>query len=168
MHLILKTTLIGTLLLSTPLTAFALESDRRQPISIEADQASLDQKNQSTTFSGNVAVKQGSLSIRASHVRVSQDKQGNQTMYAEGSPVQFGQKLDNAAYVEGQSRQVEYSSSSGMVKLTGNAQVRRGNDIAKGEVITYNTRTEIYTVVGGKSTNGNARRVHIVIHPTEK
>ena len=53
--------------------AFALESDRNQPIQIEADQGSLDQKNQNTTFSGNVIVKQGSMYIQAGTVAVSKE-----------------------------------------------------------------------------------------------
>ncbi|MFC2307407.1 MAG: LptA/OstA family protein, partial [Neisseria elongata] len=53
-------------LLSVSLQAHALESDRKQPIEIEADQGELDQKNQSTTFSGNVVIKQGTLNILTS------------------------------------------------------------------------------------------------------
>lgn len=165
----LKHTLLALLCLSISLPTLALDSDRHQPIAIEADQASLDQKNQTTSFSGNVIVKQGSLFIRAGQVRVSQDKQGNQTMNASGNPVQFGQKLDNTQSIEGQGQNVEYASATGIVKLTGNAQVRRGNDIATGQTITYNTRTEVYTVLGGKASGSNtARRVHIIIHPTAK
>lgn len=66
--------ILGIILLAGSLNAHALESDRNQPIAIEADQGSLDQKNQVTTFSGNVIIKQGSLNIRAANVRVSQDK----------------------------------------------------------------------------------------------
>ena len=40
---------LSVLTLAQPV--FALESDRNKPIEIEADQGSLDQKNQVTTFS---------------------------------------------------------------------------------------------------------------------
>ena len=66
--------------------AYALESDSKQPIQIEADQGSLDQANQVTTFSGNVIIKQGSLNIRAGSVKVSRNDKGEQFMSASGSP----------------------------------------------------------------------------------
>lgn len=157
------------LLLSGSFYAHALESDRKQPIAIEADEGSLDQKNQITVFSGNVMIKQGTLNIRANAVRVAQDKSGNQTMQAEGSPVKFGQQLDNnKGYVEGQGNYVEYVSATGLVKLVGNARVQRGGDIAQGEAITYNTRTEVYTVLGSKAAGApqGKRRVSVIIQPT--
>lgn len=147
---------------------YALESDRKQPIAIEADQGSLDQKNQTTVFSGNVVIKQGSLNIHANAVRVSRDKSGNQTMLAEGNPVRFGQQLEDKGYVEGQGQRVSYASSTGEVRLSGNAKVQRGGDIAQGETITYNMRSEIYTVLGSKAAgiqNGK-KRVNVIIQPS--
>lgn len=149
-------------------SVYALESDRKQPIAIEADQGSLDQKNQTTVFSGNVIIKQGSLNIHANAVRVSRDKNGNQTMQAEGNPVKFGQQLEDKGYVEGQGQRVSYSSSTGEVRLSGNAKVQRGGDIAQGETITYNMRSEIYTVLGSKAAgiqNGK-KRVSVIIQPS--
>ncbi|UOP04928.1 lipopolysaccharide transport periplasmic protein LptA [Conchiformibius kuhniae] len=158
---------LTALLCAVCLHAHALESDRRQPIAIEADQGSLDQKNQVTVFSGNVVIKQGSLNIRAERVRVAQDKNGNQTMQAEGSPVRFGQQLENKGQVEGQGNKVEYASATGIVRLSGNAKVRRGGDVAQGETITYNMRSEVYTVLGGKAAGlKNGGRVSVIIQPS--
>ena len=124
-------------LLAVSLQAHALESDRKQPIEIEADQGELDQKNQSTTFSGNVVIKQGTLNIRAASVNVVRSADGQQTMKASGSPVRFGQTLDGGkGTVNGEASQVEYSSASNVVKLSGNAKVTRGGDKAEGAVIT--------------------------------
>ena len=148
-------------LLAVSLQAHALESDRKQPIEIEADQGELDQKNQSTTFSGNVVIKQGTLNIRAASVNVVRSADGQQTMKASGSPVRFGQTLDGGkGTVNGEANQVEYSSASNVVKLS-------GGDKAEGAVITYNTRTEVYTVSGSKAAGGKpGKRVNIVIQPS--
>ena len=73
-------------LLAVSLQAHALESDRKQPIEIEADQGELDQKNQSTTFSGNVVIKQGTLNIRAASVNVVRSADGQQTMKPAAAP----------------------------------------------------------------------------------
>lgn len=161
--------LFAAVLLAGSLNAYALESDRNQPIHIEADQGSLDQKNQVTVFSGNVVINQGTLNIRAANVRVSQDAQGNQTMHATGTPVRFKQELENKGWVEGEGSRAEYASASNIVKLIGNAKVQRGGDVAQGEAISYNTRTEVYTVLGGAATgNKSGRRVTVVIQPTQK
>lgn len=163
---LLQASSLGLLVISS--TAFALESDRNQPIEIEADQGTLDQKNQSTTFSGNVIVKQGTLHIRAEKVTVTRDAASQQHMTADGKPVRFSQTLDdNKGTVNGQANKVEYSSATGLVKLTGNAKVIRGGDKAEGAVITYNTRTEIYTVNGNPAAPTKAgKRAVVVIQPS--
>ena len=94
-----------------------MDSDRKQPIAIEADQGSLDQKNQVTVFSGNVLVTQGSLHMKAQNARVSQDKSGNQTMVATGNPVYFRQQLEgNKGIAEGWGSRAEYDSARNLVK----------------------------------------------------
>lgn len=165
---ILKAAALAVLIAASA-SAFALESDRSKPIEIEADEGSLDQANQVTMFSGNVVIKQGTLNIRAGSVRVSRDSKGQQLMKASGSPVRFSQTLDgNKGTVNGQASNVEYSSASGIVKLTGNAKVQRGGDRAEGASITYNTRTEVYNVSGSKGAVGRAgKRVTVVIQPTK-
>ena len=161
--------IIVAILFSGSLNAYALESDRNQPISIEADQGSLDQKNQVTVFTGNVVIKQGSLNFRGNAVRVAQDSKGNQLIQGEGNPVHFGQQLENKGYVEGTGNQVEYDSATGLVKLFGNAMVKRGGDVARGAAITYNMRTEVYTVMGSKMTGISSGtkngRVSVIIQP---
>ena len=131
-----KTAALSLLLASAP--AFALQSDSKQPIQIEADQGSLDQGNRST---------------------------------ADGSPVKFSQTLDdNQGVVNGQANNAEYSSATGIVKLTGNAKVQRGGDVAQGAVITYNMRTEVYNIIGGGKSSAKAGtksgRVSVVIQPS--
>ena len=151
--------------------AYALQSDSKPPIQIEADQGSLDQNNQSTTFTGNVIIKQGTLNIRAGSVNVSRNDKGEQFMKASGSPVRFSQTLDdNKGTVNGQANNVTYSSAINLVTLTGNAKVQRGGDVAEGAVITYNTKTEVYTINGssksGAKSAAKSGRVSVVIQPS--
>lgn len=163
---ICKAAALAALVAAAP--AFALESDRNQPIQIEADQGSLDQTNQVTTFSGNVIIKQGTLNISAGSVRVSRNSKGEQQMNASGKPVRFSQTLDGGkGTVNGRADNIDYSSATNIVKLTGNAKVTRGGDMAEGAVITYNTRTEVYTVQGSKAAGGKSgKRVTVVIQPS--
>ena len=88
-------------------------------------------------------------------------------MKASGSPVRFGQTLDGGkGTVNGEASQVEYSSATNVVRLSGNAKVTRGGDKAEGAVITYNPRSEVYTGSGSKAAGGKAgKRVSVVIQP---
>ena len=52
------------LLLFTPLPASALSSDAQQPIQIEADSLVVRDKENTSTYTGNVRLNQGSLKIR--------------------------------------------------------------------------------------------------------
>ena len=92
-------------------------------------------------------------------------------MKASGSPVRFSQTLDdNKGTVNGQANNVTYSSAINLVTLTGNAKVQRGGDVAEGAVITYNTKTEVYTINGssksGAKSAAKSGRVSVVIQPS--
>lgn len=152
-------TLLILLFSSYSLCAHALSSDRHAPIEIEADRGSVSQSSQTTEFSGNVSVKQGTMYINAQNVRVVKNG-NNQHFTASGSPVQFGQTLERHGQVRGRAQRVEYRSETGVVTLTGGAHIERGSDKASGHTISYNTRNETYTIAGSGSG-----RVSIVIQP---
>lgn len=156
--------LLTVLLAGSHFSAWALESDRNQPIAIEADQGSLDQKNQTTVFTGNVKMRQGTMYMNADRVTAHKDNAGNQTIIATGHVSTFGQQLEKDGMVTGQGNRVHYDSSTGIVTITGNAQVNRGGDMTRGSEIVYNTRTEVYTVKSG----GQQNRVHVLIQPQPK
>lgn len=156
---------IATLLVAS--SAWALQSDQKQPIEIQADNGMLDQGRQVTVFSGNVIVKQGSIDIRASKIEVARTAEGTQVMTATGAPVTFKQQLDGGkGLVNGQAQKVTYQSASGLITLSGNAKVQRGGDLVQGNSITYNTQTEIYTAAGNKAASGNGRRVTVILQPS--
>ena len=165
---ICKAAALSLLLAASP--AFALMSDSKQPLQIEADNGSLDQAKQTTTFSGNVIIKQGTLNIRAGSVTLSRNEKGEQYVKATGNPVKFSQTLDGGkGVVNGQADTVTYSSASSVATLTGRARVQRGGDIAEGASITYNTRTEFYTINGsagaGAKSAAKSGRVSVIIQP---
>ncbi|PIT51162.1 lipopolysaccharide transport periplasmic protein LptA [Snodgrassella alvi] len=155
--------LAAMLLLAGSVHAWALNSDRQQPIQIEADQGSLDKQNQTTVFTGNVKMRQGTMYMNAARVTAHKDNAGNQTIIADGKPATFGQQLEKDGMVFGQGDNVHYESQSGIVTITGNAQVNRGGDMARGAVIIYNTNTEVYTVKSAPKG-----RVHVIIQPQQK
>ncbi len=62
--------LLAALLLVTPLATWGLDTDRNQPIHIEADRATLEEKGNKSIFEGNVELRQGTLQLHGDHMTV--------------------------------------------------------------------------------------------------
>jgi lipopolysaccharide export system protein LptA len=146
--------------------ALAEKADRNKPINLEADNVTLDDIKKIGVYQGNVILTEGTLTIRAERVEVSQDENGLKAVLATGNPVSFRQKRDSVdEYVEAYAPKVEFDNTKGQLELSGGARLRKGDDEIRGNVITYNTQTEFYKVVGEQNAQTPAGRVHITIRP---
>lgn len=135
-----------------PCFAFALKGDEKQPLQIDADQATLDQKQMVSVFSGNVVITKGTLVVHASKGVASQDTAGDRVLILDGSPVTFVQMGDDGEKIEGQGNNFNYNSKSHLAVLTGRARIKKGKNIVIGDVLTYNSDTQVYSA---QSTMGN-------------
>ena len=63
--------------------ASALDSDREQPIQIEADEAVRDEMVGETRYEGNVVLTQGSLRITADRIAIRHDAKGADAILAQ-------------------------------------------------------------------------------------
>lgn len=164
----LKLALLLSCALCAATPAWAEKADAKKPIEISADSGTLDQLKGITVWRGNVVIKQGTLHSTAAEVTVTQDPQGRQTLHATGNLATFRQKMDNSPdYVDGVAKQIDYTSVSNTVILTGSARIKRGLDVVQGEKITYNTETEVYQVMGGAAQGPNKGRVTVIIQPRD-
>lgn len=161
-----------TLLSCAPLACHAEKADRDKPVNIEADRMSYDDLRQVNLFEGNVTLTQGTLLIRADKLTVRQDPEGFQRGTAEKGPggfAYFKQKRENMdEYVEGWGERIEYDARSEKAELITRARIVRGADEVRGNFISYDGRSEFYTVLGGRdsgSTNNPDGRVRAVIQP---
>ncbi|RQW24588.1 lipopolysaccharide transport periplasmic protein LptA [Rhodobacteraceae bacterium CH30] len=148
--------------------AHAEIADSSKPIELSADRGTLDQNNGVTVWDGSVVVNQGTLQLKADHVVVTRNANGQQTLLATGKPATFRQKVEGKnEYIDGKGNRIDYDSQSGIAVLTGNAFVKRGQDSVAGNVITYNTQTELYQVSGSNpQTTGAAKgRVTVILQP---
>lgn len=163
MHRFFLSCLLGCLLANP---AGAEQADRSKPINLEADSVTLDDLHKTGTYQGNVILIQGTLMMHADKVDVSQDANGLKAVTATGNPVSFRQKRDGVdEYVEAYAPRVEFDNLKGFLELSGGARLRKGGDEIRGDVITYNTRTEFYKVVGKQNAQTPAGRVRVVIRP---
>lgn len=76
--------------------AHALSSDKEQAIHFAARQATLDQKNGITTYTGDVEISQGTLRVKADRVTAhfNAETQKLEKIHAEGSPARYEQQPD--------------------------------------------------------------------------
>ena len=158
-------------------TAHAEKADRDKPTNVEANQMFYDESKQVNTFIGNVVLTRGTLVMHAEKLLVRQDSAGNQyaTMYAiAGGVTKFRQKRDGGKdlWIEGYAAdRIEYDTKTEVAKLYKNAKVKmldtgRVTDEVEGELISYDSRTEFYTVSGSTNPDGKGGgRIRAVIQP---
>lgn len=155
------------------MAAHAERADSKQPVSIEADRVSVDDRNKTHTFEGNVILGQGTLSIRGNRLVVTQNDDGFQKGVAIGGAdgrASFRQRREGRKeFVEGLAERIEYDSRTEKATLIGRAEVRSGGDLVKGQYIEYDGMTENYLVTNGKASgtpaNEDSPRVRAVIQP---
>lgn len=151
--------------------ALAEKADRDKPVNIEADRMNYDDLRRVNVFEGNVTLTQGSLIIRTDRLTVRQDAEGFQRGLAEKGPggfAYFRQKREGLdEFVEGWGERIDYDARTDRAELSIRARILRGADEVRGNVITYDARTEFYNVVGGRDNSAGAGdgRVRAVIAP---
>ncbi|MBS1187541.1 MAG: lptA [Burkholderiaceae bacterium] len=163
-----------TLGLLTSTGARAEKADANQPTNIEADHMDYDDLKQINTFTGNVRLVRGTLTIRGQKMVITQDASGYQIGTVYGSPAHFRQKRDGGPnlWTEGQAERIEHDSKTEITKFFTKAKMKRlegtkVTDEVQGEFISYDARKEFYSVnntASGQSKPG-AGRVKVVIQP---
>lgn len=162
----LQRVLLFSLWLSLSGSVTALESDVRQPITVEADSMDIDDGAGTSVYRGNVELHQGTITLKADKVTVIQGKGKSDRVVAEGKPAILRQLPDGKKeYIEGRAQRMEYSVDSELLILIGKASLRQGNDNFKSDRITYDRSKA--TIKAGKSAQGK-KRVRITITPKSK
>ncbi|MBL8331014.1 MAG: lipopolysaccharide transport periplasmic protein LptA [Rubrivivax sp.] len=174
----LLTKFLSALLLSGALlapVALAEKADRAKPMVIDADKpGTLDLQRQVVVFNGNVAITQGTLSLRAERIEVRDSKEGR-TANAIGSPerqASYRQKRDVLnEWVEGSADRIEFDTRTDTLTFIGNASVRRlrGTEVADeitGNSIVWDNKADLFSVTGGVPSAANpAGRIRAVLAP---
>ena len=124
-----------TLMLTSGI-AWALESDRDQPIQLAADYADIDESKGISVYKGDVDLRQGTMRLQADVVTVYHVDRKPNRMVAEGGPVKFQQQSEDGA-VRGEARRAEYEVNTENLVLIGNALVVQGQDSMRSDRIVY-------------------------------
>lgn len=162
--------LLAALLWLCAPACLAERADRDKPVHIEADQVLVDDAQQTSTFTGNVQLTQGTMRIRGDKIVVTQDKDGFKHGTAYGHTASYRQKREGLnEYVEGYGDRIEYDTHADTVDFYGQARVKRDLDEVRGEHITYSAKTDIFKVDNsGAANNAPPQRVHAILQPKPK
>jgi lipopolysaccharide export system protein LptA len=140
---------------------FALSSDKDQPIDLTADSADMSDGKGTSTYIGNVDIRQGSLRIQGDKVTVYHQVRDPQRFVAVGS-VRFQQTADDGQLIKGKANKVEYDMDSEYMQMTGNAWLDQGGDMMESDRITYD---RVKSVVKGGSAAQGKQRVRMRLMP---
>jgi len=147
--------LCTALLLAFTTVALAERADRSQPVNIEANKVTVDDRNKVHVFEGDVILTQGTLTIRGDKVVVTQDVEGFQKGVATAGGAglaRFRQKREGKPdFVEGEAERIEYDSKTEKAKLFNRAWVKSAGDEVRGQYIEYDGYTENYLVNTGSA-----------------
>lgn len=144
--------LVALLALAGPL--HALESDRQQPLLINADSTDGTLGDGKAILRGNVEIRQGTLLVRADVAEVEKADGRVRLVLLTGEPVLLQQEIENEGLVSATARQITYQVASGLVTLTGAADVNHPQYHISGEVLTYDMNQQHFRGSGG---NGRVR-----------
>ncbi|WP_348766454.1 lipopolysaccharide transport periplasmic protein LptA [uncultured Salinisphaera sp.] len=137
------------------------------PIRIESNSADLSQQQGTSTYTGNVVLTRGGLTLTGHRLVVTRiNDRGNIKAVLDGSPAKFDKQPDREGndVVTGNAGQIEYTNNDSTIVLRGDAVVRRGGDEINGQVIRHNLDTERTQAERGGS---DSKRVRITIQPQE-
>lgn len=154
--------------------AFGERTDRDKPVNLEADKVSVDDAKKVLVFDGNVVLSQGTMTIRAARLVVTQDENGFQKGVAHGSrsaPARFRQKREGRDdYIEGEAERIEHDARTEKTEFFIRGRVKSGGDEVTGNYIAFDGVTERYLVTGGGEKTGSPAddRVRATILPKGK
>jgi len=137
------------MILLTASSAHALKSDRQQPLEVKADATDGTLGDGTATLRGNVEIRQGTLLIRADVAKVERVEGRVRRFELDGKPVQLQQEIEQEGLVSGHARKVEYEVATGIVTLSGSADVTHPQYHISGEVLRYDMNIQHFQGSGG-------------------
>lgn len=161
--------------------AYALGTDRQQPMKIDADYSKIKQGTAAaagvTYLRGNVRIVQGSMKASGAeatlyqHPSNAKDAQGNdisgdvKRVVIVGKQAHMEQQQDGGGLMTADADRIDYDNDTSIADLSGSVRiVQQGRGEFHGAHMTYNTNSG--EMESGDNTPAN--RVHIIMQPKAK
>jgi lipopolysaccharide export system protein LptA len=153
-------------------SAWALPTDRDQPIHIQSDDAQLDDKQGVATYKGNVIITQGSMKITGNTVTITRNAQGDVDVFtAVGNLAYYEQKpAANKPIVQAYGVTIQYFAAQDRIVLVDKAKVINDGNTSEGEKIVYDTVRQVVNAgrANGSKITAPRPRIDMVIQPKKK
>ncbi len=141
----------------------ALESDPQEPIYIEANSGTYDEKKGESVYTGDVQVTQGSIVINSDQMTVYQKNNKTDHIIAVGNPVRFKQTpAEGKQDIHGVAMRAEYYADKSLLLLFDQAVVYQEQNTYASDYIEYDIETNF--VRAGQPKSGD-KRVRVKIQP---
>ena len=154
----LKILSLCLLLIAVP--AHGLKTDRQQPLDVKADSTDGTLGDGTATLLGNVEIRQGTLLIRADKAEVEKVEGRVRRFELNGTPVHLQQEIEEQGLVTAEASRVEYEVATGIVTLTGEADVVHPQYRISGEMLEYDMNVQHF-----KGSGDDAGRIRIQLDP---
>lgn len=153
------------LLLLLPLQPWAMDSDRNEPIEVEADRLEIREQDNVSIYEGNVKLVQGSLRIDSDRMVIHFNDANELTlMEMTGKPARLRQLDNDRREIRGEAEQIDYSESESLLVLRRSASLDQAGDIIRGDLIRLDTATNNVEADSKQSED----RVKMIIRPRQK
>lgn len=147
-----------TLCISHP--AWALKSDRQQPLDVAADRSESNLDGSTTVLIGSVEIVQGSLKASAARAEVTQAEGAVSRVVLTGSPARLSQRLDGGqGQMNGHAQRIDYELKADRITLTGAVRLERPQGVMESEKVVYKVDS------GQLDAGGDGSRVKFRIEP---
>jgi lipopolysaccharide export system protein LptA len=166
---------LGSLGAGVSTSALAEKADKNKPMDILADKLTHDDIQQLSTYTGNVILTKGTITLRGDKMVIRQDPEGYQYGIITGKLASFRQKREGLdQFIEGYGLEINYNGKTEVVRFIERANVRRLEkekvmDEIQGKIVIYDSRNENYTVEGGSTESATGSnpsgRVKVTIQP---
>ena len=119
---------VALLLSLLPVTGWGLTGDRNQPVNIQADRATVNEKTGKSVYEGNVYVQQGTLVLQGSKMTVQLKDNSIDTFVLTGDPATYRQRPDGEESDQhAEARRIEFYAKEDRIILLKNARVWRSD-----------------------------------------
>lgn len=153
--------LFGVVLYSS--SAWSLKEDADQPVYIDSNAASYDDKKQVSVYTGKVVATQGSLEVKSDKLVVYFKNGDVDKLVATGNPARFKQTPDRGkGDITGQALTGEYYPAKASLVLIKEAIVWQEGNTYASDLIRYDSRNAIVNAGEQKS---DSKRVRVILKP---
>ncbi|MFI3220719.1 MAG: lipopolysaccharide transport periplasmic protein LptA [Methylococcales bacterium] len=146
--------------------AFALDSDKDQPINIDSNTATYDDAAATSIYTGKVVSIQGSLRVESDKLVVYFKDGEAEKLVFTGKRAKFRQTpKEGDEDITGEALTGEYYPKKNLLVLIDEATVWQGNGTYSSKLIEYDSRN---SVVKAGETASDDKRVHVTLQPKSK